>query len=185
MDNDAVNYRRFLDGDDDGLREIIDSYTYGLMLYINGIVNDPAEAEDIVQETFVKLAVKKPHFGGKCTFKTWLYTIARNCACNYLRRHRARLADQPIEECIRLSDGTDIETEYLRTEQNILLHKVMKTLSSDYFQVLYLMYFAGQDTESTARIMHRTKRQIGDLLYRAKQSLKTKLEKAGFEYEEF
>lgn len=84
-----------------------------------------------------------------------------------------------------LSDGTDVEKEYLHTQQNIGLHRAMKELNPDYFQVLYLMYFESLDTEKIAKIMHKSKRQIGDLLYRAKKSLKSKLEKAGFQYEEF
>ena len=185
MDNDAGRYRRFLDGDDTGLREIIDLYDYGLTLYVNGIVRNPAEAEDIVQDTFVKLAVRKPRFDGKSSFKTWLFTIARNCALSYLRRHRVHLADQPIEECIYLSVGTDLEAHCLKSEQRILLHKAMKRLHPDYFQVLYLVYFEELDTEEAAQVMHRSKRQISDLLYRAKKQLKTELEKAGFQYEEF
>ena len=58
----------------------------------------------------------------------------------------------------------------------------MRELNADYFQVLYLTYFEGQDTEGAAKIMHKTKRQIGDLLYRAKKSLRDKLERAGFRY---
>ena len=185
MGNDADRYRRFLDGDDNGLREIIDIYYNGLTLYINGIVNDPSETEDIVQETFVKLAVKKPKFNKKCEFKTWLFTIARNNAYNYIKRYRTRFSDNPIDDYIMLSDGTDVEKEYLRTWQNIQLHRAMKELNPDYFQVLYLMYFEDIDTSEIAIIMHKSKRQIGDLLYRAKKSLKSILEKAGFQYEEF
>ncbi|WP_303788796.1 RNA polymerase sigma factor [Ruminococcus flavefaciens] len=46
-----------------------------MSLYLNSIVNDMCLAEDIMQETFVKLAIKKPAFRGKCSFKTWLSTI--------------------------------------------------------------------------------------------------------------
>ena len=79
MGRDADCYRRYLDGDDDGLREIIDIYYNGLILFINGIVKDQSAAEDILEDTFVKLAVKKYIFkdDGKAGFKTWLYTIAR------------------------------------------------------------------------------------------------------------
>ncbi len=185
MGNDADRYRRFLDGDDNGLREIIDIYYNGLTLYISGIVRNASETEEIVQDTFVKLAVKKPKFNGKCEFKTWLYTIARNSAYNYLKRHKVRFSDQLFDECITLSDGTDVEREYLKTQRNIELHSIMKELAPDYFQVLYLMYFESLDTEGIANVMHKSKRQIGDLLYRAKKSLKSKLEKAGFQYEEF
>ena len=86
MGNDAERYRRFLDGDDNGLIEIIDEYHEGMSLYLNSIVNNMCLADDIVQETFVKLAIKKPPFRGKCSFKTWLFTIARNCAVDHLRK---------------------------------------------------------------------------------------------------
>ncbi|MCR5121199.1 MAG: RNA polymerase sigma factor [Ruminococcus sp.] len=184
MRGDEERYRRFLNGDDNGLRELIDIYHAGLTLFVNGIVGDPTETEDIVQDTFVKLAVKKPRFDGRCSFKTWLYTIARNKAYNHLKRHRARFTDQPIDELFTLSDGSDLERDYLRSKQNIAVHRAMRELNADYFQVLYLTYFEGQDTEGAAKIMHKTKRQIGDLLYRAKKSLREKLERAGFSYEE-
>ena len=61
----------------------------------------------------------------------------------------------------------------------------MKGLNHDYYQVLYLMYFEDLDTEGIAVVMHKSKRQIGDLIYRAKKSLKSILEKAGFHYEDF
>ena len=184
MENDEERYRRFLTGDDNGLREIIDIYHAGLTLFVNGIVGDLTETEDIVQDTFVKLAVKKPRFNGRCSFKTWLYTIARNKAYNYLKRHRARFTDQPIDELFMLSDGTDLEKEYLRSKQNIAVHRAMRELNADYFQVLYLTYFEGQDTEGAAKIMHKTKRQVENLLFNAKKALRSELERDGFHYEE-
>lgn len=82
-----------------------------------------------------------------------------------------------------LSDGTDVEKEYLRTEQNTELRRAMEKLKPDYYQVLYLAYFEDMDIENTARIMGRTKRQISNLLYSAKSSLRSIMEKAGFQYE--
>ena len=129
MGNDADRYRRFLDGDDEELVVIIDTYYQGLSLYLNSIVKNICEAEEIMQETFVKLAIKKPRFNGKSTFKTWLYAIARNCAMNYLRE-RSRYADRPIDEAFQLSDETDIEQQYLIEERKIQLHSAMQKLHS-------------------------------------------------------
>lgn len=182
MDNDAGRYRRFLDGDDNGLAELIDIHNQGLTLYINRIVDNICEAEEIMQETFVKIAIKKPKFNGKCQFKTWLYIIARNCTYDFIR-NRSRGTNKPIDECFELSDETDIERNHLMEEQKIELHEAMKRISPDYSQVMYLMYFENFKTEDIARIMHKSKRQISDLLYRAKKSLKSELEKGGFVYE--
>ena len=183
MDNHADSYRRYLDGDDNGLVEIIGHYRYGLTLYIGDIVGDICLAEDIMQEVFVKLAVKKPKFGGKSSFKTWLYSVARNRALDRLRQI-ARHKETPLDECFEASDETDIEKQYIKEEQKIELHKAMKRLSSDYAQVLYLRYFEDFDTNEIAGIMRKSKKQVGDLLYRAKKSLKTELERAGFTYED-
>lgn len=183
MGNDADRYRRFLDGDDDELVEIIDAYHEGLSLYLNSIVRNICEAEEIMQETFVKIAVKKPKFNGKSEFKTWLYAIARNCALNYIRQ-RSRYADRPIDEAFCMSDETDIEQQYLIEERKIELHKAIKNLNPEYTQVLYLKFFEDFDTEAIARIMKKSKRQVGDLTYRAKKALKLELERMGFVYEE-
>ncbi len=183
MGNDADRYRRFLDGDDDELVVLIETYYQGLSLYLNSIVKNICEAEEIMQETFVKIAVRKPKFNRKSTFKTWLYAIARNCAMNYLRE-RSRYADRPMDEAFCISDETDIEQQYLIEERKIQLHAAMKKLNPEYAQVLYLKYFEDFDTDAIAKIMKKSKRQIGDLTYRAKNALKHELERMGFVYEE-
>ena len=85
MDNGASSYRRFLDGDENGLVEIIRDYKDGLIFYLNGFTQNIYVAEELAEETFVKLVVKKPRFSNKSIFKTWLYAIGRNVAIDYLR----------------------------------------------------------------------------------------------------
>ncbi len=182
MDNGASSYRRYLDGDDNGLVELIRDYKDGLMLYLNGITGSLSLAEEFMEDTFFKLSVKKPKFSGKCSFKTWLYTIGRNAALDGLRK-RSHISSTPAEEYYDLSDERNIEQDYLREEQKISLHRAMETLSSDYRQVLYLTFFEELSNTEAAKIMHKSNRQIENLLYRAKLALRSKLEKEGFEYE--
>ncbi|SFW45669.1 RNA polymerase sigma factor [Ruminococcus flavefaciens] len=184
MGNDAERYRRFLDGDDNGLIEIIDEYHEGMSLYLNSIVNNMCLADDIVQETFVKLAIKKPPFRGKCSFKTWLFTIARNCAVDHLRKDQ-KISDLSLDEHLVISDVTDTEKEYFKEEQKKELYRAMKRLNPEYYQVLYLMYFEDLDTSDIARIMHKAKRQVSDLIFRARKSLRSELERKGFIYERY
>lgn len=182
MDNGTVNYQRFLAGDDEGMVEIIRDYKDGLILYINGITNNITLAEEIMEDTFFKLVTKKPKFSGKSTFKTWLYSIGRNMAIDSLRK-RSKISDIPFDEYNDLAEEKSIEREYLKEEQKIVLNKALHKLKPDYRQVLYLTFFEDFSNSETAKVMHKTKRQIENLLYRAKQALKTELEKEGFEYE--
>lgn len=175
-------YRRYLDGDDNGLIEIIEIYHEGLTLYLNSIVNNICLAEELMQDTFVRLAVKKPRFNGRQYFKTWLYSIAKHCAIDYMRKN-SKISYFPIDEAFQMSDEEDIERNYLREEQKIELHKAIKQLKPEYAQVLYLKHFEDFDTAEIASIMKKSKKQVGDLLYRAKNALKAELEKEGIVYE--
>ena len=66
MDNGASSYRRFLDGDDKGIAEIVGDYKDGLILYLNVYVNNIFIAEELTEDTFFRLITKKPRFSGKC-----------------------------------------------------------------------------------------------------------------------
>ena len=125
MDNGASSYRRFLEGDDDGIVEIIKDHKDGLMLYLNSFVQNIHLAEDLTEDTFVKLIARRPRFSGKSTFKTWLFAIGRNVALDYLRKN-AKLPTVSAEETmVLIADEADIVRNYLRTERNLQVHKAL------------------------------------------------------------
>lgn len=182
MDNGAGSYRRFLDGDDEGIVEIIRDYKDGLLLYINSFIRNISVSEELMEDVFFRLVTKKPKFSGKSSFKTWLYAIGRNAAMDGIR-HRKKFSDIPADQYTDIAAEEDIERDYIKKERKIILHRIMQRLNPDYRQVLYLVYFEDFDNSEAAVIMNKSKRQIENLLYRAKNGLKTELEKEGFEYE--
>lgn len=184
MDNGASSYRRFLDGDDKGLSEIVRDYRDGLTLYLNGIVNNISIAEELMEETFFKIITKKPGFRAKCSFKTWLYTIGRNAAIDYLR-HNAKRSGSSFDDLENMiQDEYDMEKLYIIEERKITAHRALKKLNSEYRQVLWLLYFEGLSNSEAAMVMKKSSRQMKNLVYRAKSALKSELDKEGFIYEE-
>ena len=184
MDNGASSYRRFLDGDDKALAEIVRDYKDGLILYLNGIVNNISVAEELMEETLFKIITKKPRFNAKYSFKTWLYTIGRNVAIDYLR-HNKNLSNSSLDDLENyIQDEHDLEKLYIIEEQKIVVHRALKKLNAEYRQVLWLIYFEELSNAETAVIMKKTSRQMKNLVYRAKSALKTELEKEDFIYEE-
>lgn len=183
MDNGASTYRRFLLGDDEAIVEIIRDYKDGLMLYLNGYVNDIYVAEELVEETFFRIVTKKPRFSGKSSFKTWLYAIGRNVALDSLRKNKT--VDITVEDCEkRRREERTLEKEYLEQERKIILHNAMRKLPPEYRRVLHLKYFENFSTAEIALILNKSEHQTANLIHRAKKSLKSELDKAGFEYEE-
>ena len=184
MDNGASSYRRFLDGDDDGFVEIIKDYKDGLMFYINGIVGDLHTAEELTEDTFVKIVTKKPKFSGKSSFKTWLYAIGRNVTLDFLRK-RSKLKEISAEECINLTaEESDFEKAFLKEERKIILHKTMCRLKPEYRQVLQLVYFENFSNKEVSTVMKKSVHNVEVLVSRARKALKQELEKEDFTYED-
>ena len=182
MDNGACSYRRFLDGDDNGFIDIIKDYKDGLILYLNNFTENIFIAEDLAEDTFVKIVTKKPRFSGKSSFKTWLYAIGRNIALDHLRKNR--VSETSYDEVPELKEETEtLEAQYIKKEDQIILHKAMGKLSPQYKHVLWLVYFENFSNQETAVVLKKSVRNVETLLYRAKQSLKSELNKEGFIYE--
>ncbi len=182
MDNGEISYRRFLDGDNDGIAEIVRDYKDGLILYINGYVKNIYVAEELTEDTFVKLVIKRPLFSGKSSFKTWIYAIGRNITFDYLRKHSKEIQNRTDKSDI--NDEELLEASYLKEERKIIVHKAMGKLKDEYRQVLWLSYLEGFSGKEISKIMKKNLHSVETLTYRAKQALKKELLKEGFKYED-
>ncbi len=183
MDNGASSYRRFLDGDDNGFVELVRDYKDGLILFLNRYTDNICAAEELMEETFFRLATKKPRFTAKYSFKTWLYTIGRNLALNECKRN-ARLVPIDLEELAYLGTEADaLERSYIHSEERQTLYRALSRIHPDYRVVLHLLYFEDMSGAQVGKVLHRNPRQIANLVYRAKVALKSELEKEGFHYE--
>ena len=185
MDNGASSYRRFRDyGDESGLVEIIRDYKDGLIFYLNSFVGNIHTAEELAEDTFVLLGTKKPKDNGKGSFKTWLYTIGRNVAIDYLRKHK-KVQLLSIDDYSELvSKEESLEASYIREEQKITVHRAIQKLKPEYSQILWLIYFEDFSNKEAAIVMKKSVHSIETLVYRARKSLKSQLEAEGFIYEE-
>ena len=180
MDHGASSYQRFLEGDDGGIVEIIRDYKDGLILFLNRYVGNIHVAEELAEDTFFRLVTKKPRFTARYSFKTWLYTIGRNTAVNHLKR-AGRLRDLSAEHPEDLRDEENaLERAYIREEEKIRIHRALSKINPNYSRVLYLKFFEELANEQIAVSMGRSRRQVENLLYQAKRSLKAELDKEGY-----
>lgn len=171
MTNGESSYRRFLDGDNESFREIVDEYYDMLTLYINTYVKNPDVAENLAEDTFVKLVTKKPKFKGKSSFKTWLYSIARNMALDYLKSlTKAQLMQ--IEEIKEIASDEYIEDSFLIEERKIIINRALRNLKYEYRQVIWLKYFENMSAKEISIVMKKSQNSVEHLLSRARESLR-------------
>jgi len=182
MDSGKTNYERYLAGDDGGLVEIIKEYGTGLTFYLRGYSNDMSEAEELTEDTFVSLAIKKPKFKSKSSFKTFLYTIGRNLALDRYRKSKNRVL--PLDEKLDYDVQTDdSEKKYIKSEINAYLYKCLANLPLEYRQVIWLVYFEELNYREVGKIVKKSEHAVANTAYKARKLLKIDLEKEGFQYD--
>ena len=175
MDNGESSYRRFLDGAEKAFREILDLYSENLIFFINRYVNNISIAQELSEDVFVEILLHKKRYNFKTSLKTYLFTIGRNKAVSYLRRC-ARRPEYAFEYIENEADRKNLEDEFIKKEQVRKLHEAIENLNEDYKTALHLIYFENMSTDDTAAIMKKNRKQIENILYRAKLALRKELE---------
>ena len=180
MDKGAVSYEKYKSGDDEGFYEIVREYYDGLVAYLSGIVGDFQSAEELADDALLKLALKRPDFNKKSSFKTWLFSIGRNVALDSLRKKTA--VHVSIDDSDAVDDGP--EQSYIKGERNRQLYRALDRLKPEYKEILYLTFFENMGADEISALLKKSKGSVYTLLSRAKGSLKEILHKEGFDYED-
>ena len=171
LDIDAENYRRFLDGDRDAIAEIVKKYGDRLVLFLDGYVRNLEEAEDLMEDVFVDLMVRRPKFRGESKFSTYLFAACRNRALSALRRRKREpeTLDEQAEGGVRTEDAV------FQEERRRALYAALGELREDSRAAVYLVYFEQKSYAETAKILKKSEKQVDNLLSRARARLRTEL----------
>ncbi len=141
MDNGALNYRRFLDGDDKSFARIVDDYKNGLIIFLNGYVHNIYTAEELTEDTFFVLASKKPGENKKYSFKTWIYSIGRDKALHSTKRNTVHESIS-IDELREMQDDEEsLEREFLKNDEKLYDCICVNQLCEEERQILWLYDF--------------------------------------------
>ena len=179
MDNGASSYRRFLDGDESAFDEIMQELFHSLMYFINRYVHDFHAAEDIAMDTFADLLVHKHRYNFKVTLKTYLFMVGRSRALDYLKRQKKISFVEPNDEVLSKSDERALEEIVITDERTRLINDAVASLPEVMQIAIHMFYFEDMTYEEIARVMKKSRKQVDNLLYRAKKALRTILEKDG------
>jgi len=157
VDADVARLRR---GDLNALSELIARYQNRLYRYLLRMVRQPAEAEDLFQQTWLKVVEKVRSFDITRNFDAWLFTLARNLAIDHLRRVRPQSLDEPLADnghCATLADRIPCKdhTPFDRTlaaERRTEISEAMAGLPMIYREVLTLRFEDEMKIEEIAQV---------------------------------
>lgn len=157
---------------------IITAYQSALLRYVFRIVNDAAAAQDIVQETFIKL-YRVSRNGGRPTenLRPWLYRVAHNGAIDHVRRESRvrRLHEQEASERAAPDQANPDDSP----ERVNLIQDHLRCLDDAEQQVLLLRMQEGLSYREISLVTGRTEGNVGCILYNAVKKINASLKKAG------
>ncbi len=178
MQSDETLYRRYLSGDESGLESLMERYGNSLTFYINGYIHDVHDAEDLMIEAFARMIHKHPDLRD-CGFKSYLYKTARHLALRFISKNKMYrcfdfeiLNNEPSKDML-------VEEVVKTRERDYILRMCMEQLNPDYCEALYLVYFENMCHAEAGAVMKKSSKQIADLIYRGKNSLRKRLEEEG------
>lgn len=174
------------DGDQEALREIMYKYHDKLFSVANRICNNPADAEEILQDVYMIALNKIDRFEERSTLSTWLYRITVNAALMKLRSQRSNKSNISIdgytallgeeENVLRFDEEIRSPDETLMTKE---LYEQIKdsvaTLPDIYQSVFFLRDVQGYSIKETSEMLHTTPAAIKSRLHRSRFFLREKL----------
>lgn len=178
--DDETLFESLLEGDEAALRPLMERYGDALTLYVNGYLHDIDEAEDLMIEAFSRMLAKRPHLhaGG---FKPYLYKTARNLALRHIRlRGRFMSVDDLDNEPVRAQRTED---GMLGDEQTRALYRCLGKIPDDYREALYLVYLEDMSYDEAGAVLHKTRKQVDNLVQRGKKAMRPLLAEEGVSYE--
>ncbi|MBR5273443.1 MAG: RNA polymerase sigma factor [Clostridia bacterium] len=172
MDNGASSYRRFLDGDESAFDDVVNELFHKLVFFVDGYVHDVHAAEDIAIDVFSDLISNRRRYNFKVTLKTFLFMLGRSRALDYIK-HRKVINFVELSQAENLTDESEnLEEIVLVDEKKRIVNGAVSKLSADMREVIHLIYFEDMTYEQAAKVMKKSRKQVDNLLYRAKKELR-------------
>jgi RNA polymerase sigma-70 factor, ECF subfamily len=164
------------------LDELIELYQHRLLRYLLFLTGKREVAEDLFQETWMRVLLRGSQYNGKARFDTWLFTIARNLVIDLSRKRTMASLDEmseggeddrPFE--IAMSGPSPLE-QFQSREDCAEVGEVLLKLESNYREVLVLRFYEELSLEEIATVTKAPLSTVKSRLYRGLAALKPEME---------
>ncbi len=164
------------------LDQLIETYQHRLLRYLLFLTGKREVAEDLFQETWMRVLLRGAQYNGKARFDTWLFTIARNLVIDLSRKRQMASLDEmseggederPFEVAI---DGPSPFEQFATREDRAEVAEVLLKLEPNYREVLTLRFHEEMSLEEIASVTRAPLSTVKSRLYRGLAALKPEVE---------
>ncbi len=180
--DDSALIRAVLSGDKDAYGALVARHAESMFRVAFRITESESDAEEIVQETFVRGYRCLAEFDARSDFRTWIYRIAVNCALQVLGKRKSEAAVPIAEEFdeerpgIQVADrGAGPDRLLLDREIEYRRHAAMKKMTPDERLAFVLRHLEGRSTEEIAAVLQVTPNNAKQVVFRGVQKMRRSL----------
>ena len=165
-------------GDPEAFASLLGRYQNRLYRYLLRWVHEPASAEDLFQQTWMRVIQNIRRFDAKRNFDAWLFAVARNIAIDYLRRRRPASLEEPLGDDFFLSDALATGApgpldQVLRSEKIESVRRALESQPPVYREILSLRFEEEMKLEEIAEVLSVPLGTVKTRLARALERLRT------------
>lgn len=181
-DDDLV--RRIQAGDQDAFRELFDRYHRRCYAVALGVVKNPHDALDVVQEAFIKVHRHIANFQGSSSVYTWLYRIVMNLSIDHVRKAKKTMEFDEQGPRDATAEGSDLlprvvesnpRKTVVRKEMSQHIQAALGQLPEHHRQVIVLREFEGCSYEEIAKVLKVPKGTVMSRLFHARRKMQDAL----------
>jgi len=153
--------------------QVVERFSKPLFAFIMRMIDDQATAEDIFQDTWIRVIRNIGTFRGDCRFSTWLFQIALNLCRNQMRR-KARRSFVGIEEASNLADDPEVDGMKILQAQKV--RRLVTSLPPKMREVIVLRYYHNKTDVEIAEVTGLPPGTVKSRIHRATELLRSKIE---------
>ena len=156
-------------------KKLVQEYKERLYWHIRKIVLDHEDANDVIQNTFIKIHLNIDKFKGDSSLFTWMYRIATNESINFINSKSSKMGLQNQEWIESKAQGLNADSYFDGDEAALILQKLVAKLPEKQRIVFNMKYFDGMSYQTISEILGTSEGALKASYHHAVQKIKTKL----------
>ena len=173
-------------GDEQSFELLLRKYRTPLVNFLYRMVRDPAAAEDLAQEVFLRVYRARKEYAPSAKFTTWMFRIATNVALNSVRDNRHRQMETSMDHTVGAGDDEQpamelpdrtpsVEQQLVAQTRSELILRAIHALPQKQRAAVLLHKYEELDYDEIARILECSESALKSLLFRAYETLRVEL----------
>ncbi len=177
--NDQKYINQIIDGDTKAFAILVNQYKNMVFSLALKMLKNKEEAEEVAQDSFIKVFKSITSFKGDSKFSTWLYKITYNTCLDSIKKNKNNNQTYSIDELTlnQIKDTENALDKLEKEENNLLIKKCLKQLRPEDQVILSLYYFEELSLQEISKVIHKNYNQVRTNLHRSRKKLAVILNK--------